>query len=102
MACRLLWHSSGNGVLKISNTEEAGQKISLQLDGQVSGKWVELLQRTCEVQLGKGVRVTIDLKNVSYADRDGIALLIGLAKRRVEILNAPPFIAEQIWKSSYR
>ena len=74
MACHLLLHLPGNGVLKISNAEEAGQKISLQLDGQVSGKWVELLQRTCEVQLEKGVRITIDLKNVSYADRDGIAL----------------------------
>jgi hypothetical protein len=46
--------------------------------------------------LKKGVRVTIDLKNVSFADRDGIALLRRLKDRRVEILNALPFIAEQI------
>jgi ABC-type transporter Mla MlaB component len=57
---------------------------------------VKLLQRTCEAQLKKGVRVAIDLKNVSFADRDGIALLRSLKDRRVEILNALPFIAEQI------
>ena len=83
-------------MLKISITEAAGELITLQLDGQVSGRWVELLQKTCEPQLKNGARVTIDLKNVSFVDRDGIALLKSLADRRVEILNALPFIAEQI------
>lgn len=68
----------------------------LRLDGQVNGQWVKLLQKTCEAQLKKGVPLTIDLKNVSFADRDGIALLRSLKDRRVEILHALPFIAEQI------
>ena len=86
-------------MLKISITEAAGESVSLQLDGQVTGKWVELLQTTCEAQMEKGARVTIDLKNVSFADRDGIALLRKLKNRRIEILNALPFMAEQIWKA---
>jgi ABC-type transporter Mla MlaB component len=57
---------------------------------------VKLLQRTYEAQLKKGVQVALDLKNVSFADRDGIALLRNLKDRGVEILNALPFIAEQI------
>ena len=57
-----------------------------------------LLQRTCEAELKKGARVTIDLKNVSFADRDGIALLRSLTDCRVELLNPLPFIAEQIRK----
>ena len=57
-----------------------------------------LLQRTCEAELKKGARVTIDLKNVSFADRDGIALLRSLTDCRVELLNSLPFIAEQIRK----
>ena len=85
-------------MLKISTTEAVGGIVTLQLDGQVSGRWVELLQTTCEAQLKKGARVIVDLKNVSFADRDGIALLRSLADRRVEILNALPFIAEQIRK----
>ena len=86
-------------MLKISITEAAGETVSLQLDGQVSGRWVELLQRTCELQLEKCAHVTIDLKNVSFADRDGLALLRSLKDRRVEILNALPFMAQQIWKA---
>ena len=89
-------------MLKISINEAAGEPATLQLDGQVSGRWVALLKRTIEIQLKKSTRVTIDLRNVSFADRDGIALLKKLANRRVEILNSLPFIAEQIRKAAPR
>ena len=87
-------------MLRISTIEAAGETVTLRLDGQITGQWVKLLQRTCEAQLKKGARVTIDLKNVSFVDRDGIALLRSLTDRRVEILNALPFIAEQIRKAT--
>jgi len=57
-----------------------------------------LLQRTCEAELKKGTRVTIDLRNVSFVDREGTALLRSLSDRRVEFRNVLPFIAEQIRK----
>jgi len=87
-------------MLRISVTEAADEPVTLRLDGQVSGRWVKLLQRTCKAQLKKGARVILDLRNVSFADRDGIALLRSLADRRVEILNVLPFIAEQIGKAT--
>jgi ABC-type transporter Mla MlaB component len=83
-------------MLRISANEVAGEPLTLRLDGQLNGQWVKLLQRTYEAQLKKGVQVALDLKNVSFADRDGIALLRNLKDRGVEILNALPFIAEQI------
>lgn len=86
-------------MLRISITEAANEWVTLLLDGQVSGQWVELLRSTCEGQLKKNARVTIDLKNVSFLDHDGIALLRNLRDRRVEILNALPFIAVQIGKA---
>jgi ABC-type transporter Mla MlaB component len=85
-------------MLRISAIEENSEPVTLRLDGQVSGRWVKLLQRTCEAELKKGSRVTIDLRNVSFADRDGVALLRSLTDRQVELLNALPFIAEQIRK----
>jgi len=87
-------------VLRISITETAGELIALQLHGQISGKWVELLETTCEAQLKKSARLAVDLRNVSFADREGVALLRSLADRRVEILNALPFITEQIGKAA--
>lgn len=87
-------------MLRISTNEVVGERVTLRLDGQVTGRWVKLLQRTCEAKLKKGARITLDLRNVLFADRDGIALLQGLEHRRVEILNVLPFIAEQIRKAT--
>jgi len=86
-------------VLKISTIENE-ESVALQLDGKVSGRWIELLREICDVQLKKFARIMIDLKNVSFVDRDGITLLKSLANRQVEIRNALPFIAEQIRNSA--
>ena len=83
-------------MLRISVIKSTGETVTLHLDGQVTGRWAKLLKRMCEVQLKKDVRIAIELRNVSFADRDGIALLRNLTERQVKILNALPFIAEQI------
>jgi anti-anti-sigma regulatory factor len=100
MARQLQLRELGDAVLKISKIEADGQLITLELDGQVSGRWVELLQKTCETPLKDGAQVIIDLRNVSFVDRDGIALLKSLTNRGVEILNALPFIAEQVKRAT--
>lgn len=83
-------------MLKISAIQMAGGLITLRLDGQVAQRSVKLLQKMCEAYLKKGTSVIIDLKHVSFVDRDGIELLRNLSDRQVEILNALPFIAEQL------
>jgi hypothetical protein len=85
-------------MLRISTIEEAGETVKLRIDGQVSGQWVKLLQKTCEGHLERGLQLTIDLRNVSFVDRDGIALLGKLTDCGVEFVNASPFIAEQLMK----
>jgi len=87
-------------MLRISVIKSTGETVTLHLDGQVTGRWAKLLKRMCEVQLKKDVRIAIELRNVSFADRDGIALLRNLTDRQVKILNALPFIAEQISKAT--
>jgi anti-anti-sigma regulatory factor len=83
-------------MLKISVSEAAAGSMTLRLDGQITGRWVELLERTCEAYLKNGPRIILDLKNVSFVDRDGFAVLRSLANRRVKFLNVLPFIAEQL------
>jgi hypothetical protein len=87
-------------MLKISIPEAVGEQMRFFLHGQIAGRWVELLRGTCEAQLKKGTRVILEMRDVSFVDRDGIALLRALLDRRVEILNALPFIAEQITKAA--
>ena len=87
-------------MLKISVADAAGEEVRFCLDGQIIGRWVGLLQGTCEAALKKGTRVILEMKDVSFVDRDGMVLLRILTAPHVEILNALPFIGEQIRKAT--
>ena len=88
-------------MLKISGTATTEeQPVSLRLEGQVTGPWVEELRRTCDQMLEKtghhGNRLVLDLAEVSFIDADGVALFRELTARRVLVTNCSPFVAEQL------
>jgi len=85
-------------MLKITRAVLSEKEISLQLDGRVSGQWVGLLRETAESALDEGVGLSIDLKNISFIDCEGIALMRSLIERGARHANAPLFVAEQIKK----
>ena len=85
-------------MLKITRVVLSKQEITLQLDGRVTGQWVELLRETAESVLNQGVRLNVDLTNISFIDCEGIALLRNLIERGVRHINPPLFVAEQIKK----
>jgi ABC-type transporter Mla MlaB component len=85
-------------MLKITSVVLSKEEITLQLDGRVSGQWVGLLRKTAESVLNRGVRLNVDLKNISFIDCEGIALIRNLIERGVRHLNPPLFVAEQIKK----
>lgn len=72
----------------------------MRLDGRVAGQWVALLKDSAESALNEGLKLNIDLKNISFIDCEGIVLLKGLIERGVDPLNAPLFVTEQINKCS--
>ena len=83
-------------MLKITSVVVSEKEVTLQLDGRVSGQWIELLRETAESVLNQGARLNVDLKNISFIDCDGIALLRNLIERGVPHINPPLFVAEQI------
>ena len=85
-------------MLKITEVGLSEKEITLQLDGRVSGQWVDLLRKTAESLLNRGVRLNVDLKNISFIDCEGIALIKNLIDRGVRHINPPLFVAEQIKK----
>jgi ABC-type transporter Mla MlaB component len=85
-------------MLKITSTVQSQQETELRLDGRVSGQWVTLLRESAESVLADGLKLTIDLQNISYIDCEGIALLKNLIERGVDPVNAPLFVIEQIKK----
>lgn len=70
--------------------------VTLRLDGQVAGRWVQVLRSSCDLALRRGARLTLDLSHVSFADDEGIVLLTSLIERRVRLVNASPFMAAQM------
>jgi ABC-type transporter Mla MlaB component len=50
--------------------------------------------------LGRGARLTLDLSHVSFADHEGIVLLTSLIDRQVRLVNASPFMAEQMKRAA--
>jgi ABC-type transporter Mla MlaB component len=85
-------------MLKITRAILSKQETTLRLDGRLVGQWVALLRDTAEFVLGDGMKLTIDLKNISFIDCEGIALLKSLIERGADPVNAPLFVADQIKK----
>lgn len=85
-------------MLKITRLVLSIQKTTLQLDGRLTGQWVGLLRESGESVLDESLTLCIDLKNISFIDCEGIALLRDLIGRGAEPVNAPLFVLEQLRK----
>jgi hypothetical protein len=68
----------------------------LYLEGQVVGPWLAEVRRCCERVLATARRLTLDLTNVSFVDRDAITLFRELTDHEVTLANCSPFVAEQL------
>ncbi|HEY3039449.1 MAG TPA: STAS domain-containing protein [Pyrinomonadaceae bacterium] len=85
-------------MLKITKVATSNQEITLQLDGRVTGQWIELLRDSAESVLEEEMRLSLDLKNICFIDCDGLAVIKSLMSRGVRQVNAPLFVAEQLRK----
>ena len=83
-------------MLKISEGKTTKQTVTLRLEGRVVGPWVGELRQICKPLLSDGSNLVLDLAEVTFADENGIALLISLGSRGVKLLNALPFVEEQL------
>ena len=85
-------------MLKITKVATSNQEITLQLDGRVTGQWIELLRESAESVLEERMRLTLDLENTCFIDCEGLALIKSLLGQGVQQVNAPLFVAEQLRK----
>jgi ABC-type transporter Mla MlaB component len=85
-------------MLKITRAVLSEREITLQLDGRVTGQWAELLRVSGESVLDEGLTLNVDLKNTSFIDCEGIAVIKNLIQRGARDVNSPLFVAELIRK----
>lgn len=83
-------------MLKISETEVSNGAATLRIEGEMIGPWVTEVRRVAEQMLTATDQLTLDLTEVMFVDRDGVALLRQLMQRRVKLINCSPFLIEQL------
>src|SRR5689334_8510511 len=84
-------------MLRITVLESSSEAVRLRVEGRVTGRWVDELRISCDAHaLSDGVRLTLDLADVSFVDAAGIELLKELRTRCVALLSPSPFVAEQL------
>jgi ABC-type transporter Mla MlaB component len=87
-------------MMRISVVQSSSQTVTLRLEGEVKGGWVAELRQSCEEILSQAIVLTLDLADVSFIDRDGIALFHTLKGRDVVLRNASYFVAELLGVSN--
>ncbi len=83
-------------MLLISKPEFDEQTVTLRLEGQLVGPWVDELRRASEKFLGNGHRLLLDLTEVTFADSAGVGLLLNLQQQAVSLTGSTPFLEEQL------
>lgn len=74
--------------------------MTLRLEGEISGPWVDETSRLCEGIMANGQRLRIDLADVTFADRTGVELLGNLRTRQAMLDHCSPFLKAQLGCSS--
>jgi anti-anti-sigma factor len=93
-------------MLRISQTSTREAQITLRLEGEINGRWVEELRRECLRALGgdapNGRQLVLNLVDVSSIDAAALALFRELRARRVVVTNCSPYVAELLENSIHQ
>ncbi len=84
---------TGAKVLRITQEGDSGS-ASLRLEGRLEGAWVEVLRKAWDESPASldGRKVLVDLSSVSFADREGRALLLEMQKKGAVLAKASGFM----------
>ena len=83
-------------ILKISTLATSRGEETLLLEGHLGGPSVAELHRCCGRVLSTGRDLIIDLAEVSFIDRQGVALLRTLKLAGVALINCSAFVGLQL------
>jgi hypothetical protein len=87
-------------MLKITETESSPGEVILHLEGKLIGAWVNVLNSYSSIVREKGHRLTLEMTEVSFADRTGISLLCTLEESGVVVAGCSPLIVEELIRRS--
>ena len=83
-------------MLRICRIDSVAGEVTLRLEGRLVGPWVNEL-KTLYGSLSREARlISLDLAEVLFVDREGIALLRILRNSNVELRGCSPLVAEEL------
>jgi anti-anti-sigma regulatory factor len=83
-------------MLRISVVVEDVRGVALRVEGRVVGPWVAELREACGKVLEEKRSLTLDLSEVMFASREGVALLLELKAQGVELSGCSPFLSQEL------
>jgi len=78
--------------LWIRITAETASAATLGLEGQISARWVSVLEEESSRLLGEGKDLVLDLSGVTYISLEGARVLSELSSKGVRLANGSPLI----------
>jgi ABC-type transporter Mla MlaB component len=83
-------------MLRISEMETGNGHVTLKLEGRIVGPWVAELERACGILTERRQAFGLDLTDVFFVDRGGVALLLDLKQRRIVLQGCSPFVMAEL------
>jgi anti-anti-sigma regulatory factor len=83
-------------MLRIWRRDTDTGRAVLALQGRFVAAWADLLERECAEAGRFGLPVALDLTEVRYVSRAGLAILARLCRGGVVLAACPPLIAEML------
>jgi anti-anti-sigma factor len=88
---------SGFKMMRITVVDSSNSVVRLRVEGRLTGRSAEELRQACDLHaLGEGMRLILDLADLSFADAHGIEILKNLKRHNVSLLNLVPYLALQL------
>jgi anti-anti-sigma regulatory factor len=88
-------------MLRITREQLEDRMAVLHIEGRLVGPWVEYLREISENILLARLKLTVDLQNVSFADRAGVRLLVRLERQpSTTLCHCSPLIEQQMREES--
>jgi anti-anti-sigma regulatory factor len=81
-------------MLRIETVDTGKTERTIRATGRLAGPWVEELRRSLESEANTSV--VLDLTEVSFVDRDGIAWLRMLSQNTQVLLRCSAFVHAQL------
>ena len=78
--------------LRVTTVDEQSGCVTLKVEGRISSAASHALERACLGHLDEGKWVQLELSEVSFICRRGVALLKAMEARAVYVIYASPFI----------